>query len=60
MRSMDALVQHTEEGRRGHTICAGELPSSVDPVISEWGNPPSPLVVGESLCESISLEKATA
>ena len=32
-------MQHTEEGRRGLTISTGELPSSFDPVISEWGNP---------------------
>jgi hypothetical protein len=36
---MDAWAIRAEEGRGLPPIWAGELESSVDPAISEWGNP---------------------
>lgn len=39
-RTVDALVESTDEGRNWRAIRLGELPRSFDPKISEWGNPP--------------------
>jgi hypothetical protein len=36
---VDASALRAEEGRGIATIRAGELRASVDPAISEWGNP---------------------
>jgi len=36
---MDALVGFAEEGRSRCAIRAGEVPTTCDPAISEWGNP---------------------
>ena len=37
-RTVDALVESTEEGRIKRAIRLGELLRSFDPKISEWGN----------------------
>jgi len=38
--TVDALAPRAEEGRGVAAISLGELLASVDPGISEWGNPP--------------------
>jgi hypothetical protein len=40
MQTMDALVGFAEEGRSRCAIRVGEVPTTYDPTISEWGNPP--------------------
>lgn len=37
---MDALACLAEEGRKLTAKVVGELSSSFDPAVSEWGNPP--------------------
>ena len=36
---MDALTLRGDEGRSVAAISFGEVPSNLDPEISEWGNP---------------------
>jgi hypothetical protein len=38
--TVDALAPRADEGRGVAAISLGELLASVDPGISEWGNPP--------------------
>ncbi len=38
-RTVDALVESTDEGRTRRAIRCGELPRNFDPQISEWSNP---------------------
>ncbi len=36
---VDALALRGDEGRYMATISSGEVPSAVNPEMSEWGNP---------------------